>query len=200
MATSSQCSEWAKRRWAKYQVPMETRFWSFVDKKAPDECWNWKGSGTRYGVFSVKSRGRFAHRVSYEINKGPIPDGKCVCHKCDNPKCVNPNHLWLGSHSENIKDAVTKGRLAIPNNKGIIRPFKPRFRRGSKYPDELVEKIRADYEPYVFTAKDISEKYGIPWGAVRNLIFVGNNYTLPWIQKQRRDYLDKRRHKLYGTE
>lgn len=85
-----------------------------------DACWTWAGitNSNGYGRFSLKDNHRLAHRVAYELFVGPIPDGKNVCHSCDNRLCVNPHHLWLGSQSENLQDAVAKGRMVHPNTRG----------------------------------------------------------------------------------
>jgi hypothetical protein len=71
---------------------IEERFWSKVDKKGPEECWEWKAGrfDTGYGAFSINGKTIHSHRLSYELSKEEIPKGLCVCHTCDNPSCVNP--------------------------------------------------------------------------------------------------------------
>lgn len=87
------------------------RFMSKVSKD-PCGCWIWKASKNKdgYGQFSVKNKVLSAHRFSYEIHKGPVSKGLSVCHSCDNPSCVNPDHLWIGTHKDNMKDCWQKNR------------------------------------------------------------------------------------------
>lgn len=102
-------------------------------------CWEWKMNFTRggYGSFFYMGKIQRAHRVSYFLHKGEIRDGFVVCHKCDNPKCVNPDHLFVGTYSDNNKDKVLKGRHAKSNPKiaGILNKI-------SKLTDDDVVKIR----------------------------------------------------------
>lgn len=92
------------------QSRVKERFWSRVKKT--DSCWNWIGgiSPSGYGRFSIGLRGHFAHRKSYEINIGRIPNNLCILHKCDNRHCVRPDHLFLGTRLDNARDMVNKGR------------------------------------------------------------------------------------------
>lgn len=103
-------------------APVEVRFWRYVEKT--ESCWNWVGkSKNRQGYGQIQSGGKgtphkLAHRLSYEIHKGAIPDGLVVMHSCDNPSCVNPDHLSVGTHSQNTKDAFARGlATSVPPHK-----------------------------------------------------------------------------------
>ena len=115
----------------KPHASVEERFWRFVDKKANNECWNWTGNiCAGYGRISLGAKKDGAigsHRFSWELhNKQSISDGMVVMHSCDNPKCVNPNHLSIGSHKDNTQDMIAKGRKVVvaplgnENGKAII--------------------------------------------------------------------------------
>jgi predicted DNA-binding protein YlxM (UPF0122 family) len=101
---------------ARQETPEQTasRFWSKVNMTSDDSCWTWKASTRRrgYGGFALDGKTRAAHRVSWMLANGAIPDGMLVCHRCDNPSCVRPNHLFLGSQQENVDDMIGKGRDA----------------------------------------------------------------------------------------
>lgn len=95
---------------------LEERFWSKVNVLGQDDCWMWRASKDSYGYgrISAGSRGQSplrAHRVSWEIHNGVVPDGLVVCHKCDNTSCVNPSHLFVATQKVNILDALHKGRI-----------------------------------------------------------------------------------------
>lgn len=99
----------------KAQGSLGWRFWRKVDKKSPEECWQWIGGKAPNGYGRIQRGGKKspylgAHRVSYEMHFGPIPDGMVVMHKCDNPSCVNPQHLSVGTFKDNTADMISKGR------------------------------------------------------------------------------------------
>jgi hypothetical protein len=117
-----------KIKWEKVQLADMIKLISGTKKhfytkfqKVSSGCWEWIAglNNKGYGLYYINQEKIYAHRYSYIIHKGVIPEKMCVLHKCDNTICINPSHLWLGTQSENMKDAAKKGRMdKIKKNKG----------------------------------------------------------------------------------
>lgn len=131
-------------RTAQDQVRFEAKYLRGRD----EECWEWQASKypVGYGQFKLQGKSRPASRVSWMLYRGPIPEGLFVCHRCDNRGCVNPNHLFLGTQSDNIKDCVAKGR-----HKG--QPSGGQHSQAKLSPTDVAA-IRADVRPSTQIAKD----------------------------------------------
>ena len=136
------------------------RFWSKVDPTG--DCWEWtahrKANG--YGQFTLR-RGVFvgAHTVSYALLNGPIPPGMSICHRCDNPPCVNPDHLFIGTQADNGADMVAKGRGS--STQGIERS-------NARLNDEAVRLIRGA-EPRHGLACSLAREYGVSDTTIRKI-------------------------------
>jgi hypothetical protein len=145
-----------------YRPSLEKRFWDKVSKTEPDECWLWTGSlSSGYGYGRMANRGVvfLAHRLSYEINIGPIPEEMIVCHHCDNPACVNPSHLFLGTYSDNSRDMTEKGRQS-----------RGKHRHNARLAAQDVREIRRRYVPRKVTQQKLAEEFGVSRETIRSVI------------------------------
>jgi hypothetical protein len=139
----------------------------FNKVKENNGCWEFLGA-SRQGYGSLKVSGKVidTHRLSWIMHNGPIPSGMYVCHKCDNPKCVNPEHLFLGTHSDNMKDAYKKGRVSVEGVKFTIG-HKPVNRRLN---DDQVREVKdAIIKRGSETLKQISSRLNIPYDTIRDI-------------------------------
>lgn len=139
------------------------RFWEKVDKGEEDNCWNWKAAKSGgYGRIGNGKKNLVATRVSWEIHFGEIPEGMNICHKCDNPACVNPNHLFLGTHAENMLDMAKKGRR---ERKGVG------IKNGlSKLTPNSVKEIRKKYINENITYVELAREFNVAPPTIRCVI------------------------------
>ena len=138
------------------------RFWTKVDIKDKEDCWEWQGAIQSKGYGSVgisKGKTALAHRIAFEITYGEIPNGLMVLHTCDDRSCVNPNHLYLGTHQDNMKDMVTRDRQARGERNGR-----------SKLTIEEVENIRRIYGMGNHTQQQVAYQFGVSISSIRKIL------------------------------
>lgn len=132
------------------------KFWSKVDRTG--DCWTWSGYRDKdgYGVFTFGQKFRKrAHVFAMILTVGEIPSGMFVCHRCDNPPCCNPAHLFIGTPKDNVADMYAKGRAVVGNR--ILTP-------------EQVVEIRSKHKPFIYTQKMLAAEYGVSLSAIEKII------------------------------
>lgn len=151
-------------------VPIEQRFWTKVDRSG-DGCWEWQAhrSPAGYGQVWLDGTNVGAHRVAYQLTNGPIPEGMLVRHKCDNPPCVRPDHLEIGSVIDNYDDMVGRGR------RNVSRSATSRYVRGDTHPSsrlttETVRAIREAVATGKATQTEMARAHGVTVQAIHRIV------------------------------
>lgn len=125
-------------------------------------CWNWIGSVNKISGRPVFN-GQYAYRISYRVFVGPIPEGLQINHHCDNPRCVNPEHIYAGTQEQNIADAVVRGRNYVPE-----APHGEA--QHNAYPDAMVDAVRVKYAAGGVTQVQLANEFGVSLSAVENWV------------------------------
>ena len=143
---------------------IDKTFWNKVEVRGPDECWPWQAASTTkgYGIYTRGKLGKrrvYAHRYAYEMLVGPIPDGMFCMHKCDNPSCVNPKHLTVGTCSDNLRDMVMKGRSSRGEKRWC-----------AKLTEDDVRAIRTRYATGKVSTYSLAGEYGASQSAIQLVV------------------------------
>ncbi len=154
--------------------------------------WQKRCSNRGYGEISYLGNKSLTHRVMYELINGPVPEGKCVCHTCDNPPCINPTHLFLGTQSDNMQDCVKKGRCYNPRGEAHPSAKLTEMQAQKIKSSPLLTSILAkDYGVSIGTIRSI--KRGTTWkhlSCTENPLLEVLEKTLPFIDEHRKNCLD----------
>jgi hypothetical protein len=147
------------------------RFWRKVNISTRNECWIWNAARNRrgYGRFGFNGKNWLAARFAYLISNKELPFGMCVLHRCDNPPCVNPRHLWIGTRADNNRDCAEKGRVSLVGAEHVkhLRRIHPeRFARGeragaAKLSAVNIKEIRDRYSHGGVLQRELGEEYGV---------------------------------------
>lgn len=154
-------------------------FWGKVRIKGKNECWEWKNPKSRndYISFRILGRTTSCHRISWELTFGAIPSGLFVLHHCDNPICVNPNHLFLGTQTDNMRDKMEKGRWRGNNLCGEKASNVKLSKRDVLRILNLSRRGKTRYE--------LADKFGVSYSAIKSIL-TGNSWSsITGIEKEK---------------
>lgn len=163
---SDHTTETTSKKTRKYKHgTLEQRFWRYVNKT--DTCWLWTGATRNFGYGVINTGGKHgkaegAHRVSWMIHYGEIPADLCVCHHCDNPLCVNPEHLFLGTRADNNRDMQRKGRAS-----GGAQGEK---HNQAKLTDNDIITIRSLFAQDSLSMPELAQRYNVTLASISNII------------------------------
>lgn len=166
---SRPCADRSRRR------PLADQFWRHVTPGHPDECWPWQGyrSPRDRGNLYAEGKQVSAHRAAYELHYGPIPAGMSVCHRCDNPPCCNPGHLFLGTNADNVADKIAKGRqprgpIPVANRKTAI--MRGEINGNAKLTAATVAQIRHFHATEGLGKRRLAARFGISPSQAQRII------------------------------
>jgi len=150
--------EWDNRKFCSHQCQYKGQInnlkdvWKYIDIKGEDDCWEWLGHLVRgnYGSFGINKKYYRSHRLAYTETYGPIPEGMFILHKCNNPKCCNPKHLYAGTQKDNMEQCKNDGRVAMGE-----KHYK------SKLTEENVLKIRSLYSTGNYYQRELGKIFGV---------------------------------------
>ena len=154
----------------KQNVLSKEVFYPSVAVRGTRDCWEWTGKKTKagYGQFWIYPKYYYAHRMSWTLENGVIPPNMLICHKCDNPGCVNPKHLFLGTYADNANDAKNKGRTRNRPHYGITHKL-------AKLTEDDVREIRRLYrpsprKPSPFGGTGLAKRYGVANSLIHRIV------------------------------
>lgn len=153
---------------------IESKLWGQTRRVDKESCWIWTGytlGKGGYGAIKHNNQRLLVHRVSYELHIGIIPAGLFVLHKCDNPPCVNPNHLFLGTNQDNMIDMVEKGRN---------KPRRGETNNKVKLTEAKVREIRQLYATGETSQRKLARRYGVGQPCIKDIV---NKVTWSWLNE-----------------
>jgi len=152
-----------------HRGPFEDRFWAAVIKT--DKCWFFQNIGRRgYGKILANGKHVRAHRLSWELHFGPVPSGMIVCHHCDNPACVRPDHLFLGTHAHNAADRNRKGRTSRGSDTAPKNPMRGEWHLNAVFKNADIIRIRERYAAGGISQQTIADHYGVLQSTISSII------------------------------